>query len=74
LADVSADGRTLGEYLETWLGGKRALKPKTAALYRDALDLYLIPHLGEIRVLELRPHHLDRFSIPRSQSAYGDER
>jgi hypothetical protein len=36
LADVSADGRTLGEYLKTWLAGKRALKPKTAALYRDA--------------------------------------
>jgi hypothetical protein len=28
---------------------------------RDALDLYLIPHLGRIRPLELRAHHLDRF-------------
>jgi hypothetical protein len=37
------------------------LKPKTVALGRDAIDLYLAPHLGSIDLLELRPHHLDRF-------------
>ncbi|MGH3739288.1 MAG: hypothetical protein ACRDT6_27365, partial [Micromonosporaceae bacterium] len=51
----------VGEYLENWLAGKHALKPKTVALYRDALDLYLAPHLGSIGLLELRPNHLDRF-------------
>jgi integrase len=61
MADVSVHGLTVGEYLESWISGKRALKPKTAAPYRDALDLYIIPRLGEIRILELRPHHLDRF-------------
>jgi integrase len=51
----------VGEYLENWLAGKHSLKPKTVSLYRDALDLYLIPHLGHIGLLELRAHHLDRF-------------
>ena len=61
MADVNVHGLTVGQYLENWIAGKRALKPKTVALYRQVLDLYLIPHLGEIRLLELRPHHLDRF-------------
>jgi integrase len=61
MADVNVHGVTVGQYLEQWIAGKRALKPKTVALYRQALDLYLIPHLGQFRLLELRPHHLDRF-------------
>ena len=51
---------TVAEYLNTWLTGKHALKPKTVALYRDITDNYLVPHVGGIRLLELRAQHLDR--------------
>ncbi len=63
MSDVDAHSVTVGRYLDDWLAGKHALKPKTAALYRDALDHYLIPHLGSIRLMELRAHHLDRFYL-----------
>jgi len=60
LVDVGIHTITVGEYLDTWLTGKHALKPKTIALYRDIADNYLIPHLGDIKLLELRAQHLDR--------------
>jgi hypothetical protein len=60
MVDVGVHSLTVGEYLETWLAGKHALKPKTMALYRDFTTNYLVPNLGEVRRLELRAHHLDR--------------
>jgi integrase len=61
MADLDTHALTVGQYLDDWLAGKHALKPKTVAVYRDAIELYLRPHLGAIRLLELRAHHLDRF-------------
>jgi len=60
LVDVGVHSITVGEYLDTWLTGKHALKPKTISLYRDMANNYLIPHLGDIKLLELRAPHLDR--------------
>jgi len=60
LVDVGVHSVTVGEYLETWLTGKHALKPKTVELYRTLTDNYLVPHLGDIKLLELRAQHLDR--------------
>jgi hypothetical protein len=60
MTDVNVTKMTVGEYLETWLTGKHALKPKTVSLYRDFTTNYLVPNLGEIRLLQLRAHHLDR--------------
>jgi integrase len=61
LTEVNVQNMTVGEYLEIWLAGKHELKPKTVSLYRSSIDLYLAPHLGDIGLLELRAHHLDRF-------------
>jgi len=60
MADVTVNKMTLGEYLPLWLAAKRALKPTTASLYADLTKNYLLPHLGSVRLLELRAHHLDR--------------
>jgi integrase len=60
MTDVNITSLTVSEYLEAWLTGKHALKPKTMSLYRDFTINYLVPHLGQIRLLELRAHHLDR--------------
>ena len=60
LADVHVTDLTVAEYLTRWLTGKHALKPKTVVLYTDVTNNYLVPHLGSVRLLDLRAHHLDR--------------
>ena len=56
---AEADRMTVRDYLETWLAGKRALRATTQRSYRIHLDRYLLPYLGHLRLIELRPHHLD---------------
>jgi integrase len=63
MTDVNVTAVTVDEYLETWLDGKHALRPKTASLYRDMTTNYLIPNIGHLRLLELRAHHLDRMYV-----------
>lgn len=60
MVDVGVHSITVGEYLETWLASKHALRPKTADLYGSLARNYLIPHLGKVKLLELRAQHLDR--------------
>lgn len=51
------------EYLEEWFQRQidnTKIRPTTARSYRGHLDHYLIPHLGHVRLTELRPHHIDR--------------
>jgi integrase len=50
---------TTGVFLQQWLAGKRALRPSTVKSYREHLELYLLPHLGHIRLLDLRSQHVD---------------
>ncbi len=57
------DGRrTVESYLREWIEGKAAngLRPTTQALYRQHIDAYLVPHLGRLRLRELRPGHVSR--------------
>jgi len=52
---------TVGVYLERWFAEKAAAgksAPGTLRSYRGHLDLYLIPHLGVLRLTDLRPHHV----------------
>jgi integrase len=62
-ADVTVHGLTVGEYLTSWLESKHALKPKTVELYESLIRNYLIPHLGRVRLLELRAQHLDSMYV-----------
>lgn len=71
MADVHVHALTVGDYLDAWLTGKHSLRPKTVSVYRDAIELYLRPHLGAIRLLELRAHHLDRFYVSISVGRRG---
>lgn len=57
--DVTNDA-TVGDYLEHWLAGKRALRPSTLKSYREHVHLYLLPSLGEIRLRDLRAGQVDR--------------
>jgi integrase len=49
---------TTGQYLNDWLAGRRGLSEKTLRGYADDIRLYLIPHLGEIPLQQLRIGHV----------------
>src|SRR4051794_20817756 len=51
---------TVREYLEEWLAGKQALKPSTRESYSIHIHRYLGPCLGELRLAELQPGHIER--------------
>lgn len=58
---VGTGKQTVGEYLETWLAGKAALRSTTVKSYREHLDLYLLPALGHLKLTEL--HETDVESL-----------
>lgn len=53
------DTPTVGEWLTEWLTGRRNLRANTRRLYEAHVRLYLLPHLGHLRLDRLRVAHLD---------------
>ena len=51
---------TVGDYLETWLAGRRNLREGTRRSYAQHIRLYLKPHLGHIPLERLRVRDVDR--------------
>jgi integrase len=45
---------TFGDYLDKWLSGRRNLAASTRRNYADHIRMYLKPHLGHIRLDQLR--------------------
>lgn len=57
----SPDSLLLGDYLDEWLERRRSqLRPTTLHGYRQAIDAYLRPQLGDIRITELDRPTLER--------------
>lgn len=56
------DGQTLKTWLATWLEHKEraGLRQTTLRAYRGHVDGYLVPHLGRIRLRDLRHGHVER--------------
>ena len=52
--------QTTGEWLELWLSEKRKLRATTRRSYRQHMDLYLLPNLGQVRLDSLRASHISR--------------
>jgi integrase len=50
---------TTAEFLKEWLEGKQSLRPSTRASYDGHIRLYFDPYLGEIRLVDLRPRHIE---------------
>ena len=52
---------TVGQYLRQWIDAKEAagLRPTTLRSYERHIDLYLEPHLGHIRLRDLRGNHIE---------------
>jgi integrase len=55
------DGATVGEWLAKWLELKEreGIRPTTLRAYRHHVRDYLVPHLGRIRLRDLRAGHVD---------------
>jgi integrase len=45
-------------YLKAYVDGKIDLKPRTLETSLEAVDLYWIPALGHLRLVDLRDHHI----------------
>jgi len=57
---VRATNKTVGEFLEEWLMSRRLdLKPSAWQSYRDYLDSYVLPVVGDSRLRELDPMRLN---------------
>jgi hypothetical protein len=50
----------VGEYLDQWLAGRRALREGTHRSYANHIHLYLKPHLGHLLLERLRVADVDR--------------
>jgi integrase len=46
------------EWLTEWLAARKTLEDTTARSYASHLNLYLLPHLGEVRLDKLRVGHI----------------
>lgn len=60
---VAHDNRiTVAEYLNQWIATKAAsgIRPTTVRSYRQHIDAYLIPHLGRLRLGDLRATHVEK--------------
>ncbi|GGS87514.1 site-specific integrase [Planobispora rosea] len=57
--DLAASAGTVGELLEDWYASKRGTKESTRRGWRQHLDHYLVPQLGEIPRDRLRAAHVD---------------
>lgn len=58
LADIRR--LTVSQYLRDWLASKRNLRDSTLRNYTGHLDRYVEPGLGDIKLADLRPHHIDQ--------------
>lgn len=55
---------TVGGYLTSWMEmHAETLKPSTRENYQSHLRLYLIPHLGNLTLSQLRPTHIQKALI-----------
>ncbi|MAU82828.1 MAG: site-specific integrase [Gordonia sp.] len=59
---VAIDQRlTLAEYLESWLAAKEqaGIRPTTLRSYRQHVESYIVPHIGKVRLRDLRATHVE---------------
>lgn len=54
------DRLTLATYLTAWSDGLIGLRPRTLESYRFTVDRHLIPHLGQISLVQLRAADIRR--------------
>ena len=64
---------SLREFLEDWLITKEAsLRPETHYQYSMTCRKYIIPLLGKLKLIELRPEHIQKLYQAEKQAGVGD--
>ena len=59
--DFNASKMTFAEYSNRWLDSKRKkVRPKTIQRYSDLMRLHIVPVIGGIQLLKLKPLHLEK--------------
>jgi integrase len=51
---------TTAEWANRWLDSRAKIRPSTRRAYRIILDSYVVPSIGQIPLVQLRPDHLDQ--------------
>lgn len=57
---LAVDTLTVGDFLDNWLASKRRLRPTTVRNYSGHNARYLKPALGQLRLADLSPQHIDQ--------------
>jgi integrase len=52
--------QTLGVFLVEWLDGRTNLKAATRASYSNAIEHWITPHIGDVRLCDLRPEMITK--------------
>ena len=76
-SDDSRRNETVGEFLDRWLRVKVEsceLRPSTARSYGGHITRHLVPHLGEIRLRDLRRDHIERMFTAIRKATANDPR
>jgi integrase len=56
------------EFLDQWLDNKAdQVRPKTLDMYRRTINLHVIPHVGRVKLTDLKPVHLRDLYNPSTQ-------
>lgn len=60
---ITAPSQTVAQFLTDWLENthKQRVRPRTYERYKEAVDLHLIPALGNYKLQKLMPQHLNAF-------------
>jgi integrase len=70
---VDPQRQTLAEYLTEWLADvEGSLRPSTVRLYRTAVQSWIVPRIGGVRLQDLSPQHLQRLYRELSESGRVD--
>jgi integrase len=63
---------TLGEFLPSWLETVRSsIRPNSYETYKIQITRHIVPELGEIKLQDLRPDHIQRFYTAKLESGTG---
>ena len=71
---VKFDRLTVAQFLEEWLQDYVATNtaPRTSERYQEIVRVHLIPALGSLPLLSLRPHHIQKYYAEAMESGRRD--
>jgi integrase len=71
---VKSDRLTVAQFLEEWLQDYVATNtaPRTSERYQEIVRVHLIPALGSLPLLSLRPHHMQKYYSQALESGRRD--